>query len=409
MTIPTPPDNPILENWGKGNNNLASKDRLPAGFVRHSENVDPAPGGRLELRTGFELARETVDGRGMLGLGQFLLVADGTDLIEINTRTNSSRILRTIAGAGPLQGAELNGVMYFCTANECLEYNGVAVRQWGVQQVTHQPVPSYTAGGSLVAGTYQLAVTHVDADGREGGTGRPIVITVPDNSTLTITLPAPPAGGKTQLYVSHNEGSTLYLQHSVTAPGLVNVGFVRDDTALLGTMMLQAPPPGHMVTAHNATLVVAIGDVAWATLPFRPHLMDRAKSFYQFPAQIGAMVSVAPSLYVSADKSYRLTDIETSTPSAETVLEYPAVPGTAVLLPDGRGAWMTKFGQVVLPASGAPTLSNEGVFAPTVAERGASAVVDHNGNQLIVTSMQGQQSSNQLAATDSFEGRVINP
>jgi hypothetical protein len=408
MAIP-PPENPIYAEWSKGNNNLASKDRLPAGFVRRSVNVDPTPGGRLQLRTGFEKVYTAAAARGMLSLGDNLLVADGTSLIEFNTRTNSSRVVRTIAGAGVLVGAELAGVLYFCTENECLEYNGTEVRPWGVQQVAAQPVPSAVAGGSLAAGVYQLAVTFLDQWGREGGTDRPIVITVADGQSLSVSLPTPPAGGKTLLYVSHNEGATLYLQHSVTAPGTVLVGFVRDDTARLATALLQAPTPGHIVATHNATLVLAIGPVLWATLPFRAHLMDRAKSFYQFPATIGAVISVAPALYVSADKSYRLVGVETSTPEAETVLEYPAVPGTAVQLPDGRGAWMSKFGQIILPAAGAPIVANEGVFAPALVSSGAAAVVNHNGNQLIVTSTQGQQGANQLAATDSFEGEIISP
>jgi hypothetical protein len=117
----------ITDNWVKGANNIAPADRLPEGHVRSALNVDPTPGGKFIIRTGFDQVYAGTAPRAILAHKGKLLIADGTDLVEFDTNTNSGRVLRTIAGAGQLVGDEHAGVLYFCTANECLEYDGEAV------------------------------------------------------------------------------------------------------------------------------------------------------------------------------------------------------------------------------------------------------------------------------------------
>ena len=107
------------QGWSKGVNNTAQDKRVPEGFVRHAVNVDATPDGLLTARIGYERLYQGTAVRGVLSLGQKLLVADGTDLVEVDA-SGGSRVLRTIAGAGQFVGAELNGVLYFSTADECL-------------------------------------------------------------------------------------------------------------------------------------------------------------------------------------------------------------------------------------------------------------------------------------------------
>lgn len=394
-------------DWSRGANNVASKDRLPEGAVRHAVNLDPLPGGRLALRAGYERVYAGTDVRGVLALGNKLLVADGTSLVEVNVDTGAQRVVRAIAGAGSFAGCVLNDVLYFSTANECLQYDGSEVIPWGVPDVLYQPPVTSGAGGGLVEGYYQVAVTYTDAWGREGGTDRPVVIFAQTNDALSIAVDAIPTGCRANVYVGSLNGSTLYLQNTVSSVGTVVVGQVRDDTARCDTVLTRAPRPGTQVVSHNATLAVASNNTVEITKPMQPHLVDRVRGFLQFSADVGAMVS-AGALFISADKCYALTNVEGDGISQSTVLEFPAVPGTAVQLPDGRGAWMTRYGQAITNGSGVDLVNRE-TFAPIETSEGTAGVLDNNGNQLVVTTLRGVNRANPLAASDFFVGEIVNP
>lgn len=391
------------QGWSKGVNNMAQDKRVPDGFVRHAVNVDATPDGILASRIGYERLYQGTAVRGVLSLGQKLLVADGTDLVEVDA-SGGSRVLRTIAGAGQFVGAELNGTLYFSTANECLKYDGVTVSRWGVPDVFYQPVVSETAG-SLPPGHYQVAMTLVDTDGVEGGTDRPVVIKITSGAIIVFVPPLDP-GYKANIYVSAVDGDTLYLQQTVAGDTEVVVSIVRDDRARCQTVLARAPTPATRITKHNASLVMVDGSTVWWTKPMQPHLIDRTKGFVQYPTTVGEVGSDG-ALFVSADKCYALTNIETDDIAQSTVLEFPAYSGTGVTLSDGRFAWMTKYGQAISDA-GKMTLVNSGSFVPAEAAAGAAGVVDHNGSQTIITTTRNSTGGNSMAAADYFLGEILN-
>lgn len=400
-------ENTIKSNWSKGANNLATVDRLPEGYARNLVNVDPHPGGRLDLRAGYEKIYPGTAVRGVLALRDKLLIADGTNLVEFNTTTNTYRTLRSIAGAGPFVGDYVNDVLYFCTANECLRYDGTNVYTWGVADVDVQPGLALTNGG-LVSGDYQMAMTYTDPNGLEGGTDRPAVIAVPTNGGLVVTVSQIPAGHTANVYVGSTYGATLYLQATLTAPGTVVLTNLRDDTARCNTVLMSAPLPGTQVAAHHGVLAVANGNVLQLTVPMRAHLVQRSVGFLQFGADIGMALHAEGNLFVSAERCYVLTELETDRISQRVVLQYPAVAGTGVRLPDGRGTWMTQYGQAITRGAEVDLVNRES-FVPMTAASGAAGVVDHNGNQMVVTTLKGLNRPNLLAASDFAEGEILNP
>ena len=392
-------------DWSKGANNISPADRLPDGFVRSAVNVDPTPGGKLVLRAGYEKLYDGSNARGLLALGTKLLIADGADLVEFDTLTNSARVLRTIASTGRFVGDDMGGKLYICTENEALMYDG-EIKPWGVPDVRAQPQVTLVDGG-LIAGLYNVAITYTDAWGREGGTDNPLLLNVPANGGMQVQLPTPPAGCTINVYAGHAQGSTLYWQGTYDAAVLVSLTVLRDDTQRLGTQLMREPVVGSLVVSHNGCLLVAAGRTVWATAPLRPHLMDRQRRFFQYPADVGAMMSTGEALFVSADKSYALTNVETDTPTQRTVLEFPAIPGTAVILPDGRGAWMTQYGQAITEGENLD-LVNRQSFTVGQPTSGAAGVVENNGNQMVVTSTRGGNGPNGLAASDYFFGEILN-
>lgn len=391
-------------DWSAGANNIAPRDRLPEASLRAAVNVDPLPGGRLAARARYQRRYAGSAVRAVLALGDKLLIADGAELVEFNPQANSSRVLRSIAGAGPMVGDELNGRLYFCTANEALEYDGSIVRPWGVPDVLQQPAVSLGDGGILQAGQYQLAMTYTDQWGREGGTDRALVVAAQAGEQLLVSVPQLPAGCTANLYVSSVNGSALYLQRRASIAGEVAIGSVTDDTQRCETVLCRAPQPGHLACAHNGTLAVGIDRHVQLTRPMRPHLVDRARDFYQYPQRIGMLLSANGALFVSADRVHALSAAETAEVSQSRALEYPAIPGSGVKLPDGRAAWVTRYGVAVAGPDGVRLLTLN-TYAPGTALRGAAGVLDFNGNQLIVSTLIGRTGAS-LASTDRFLGEV---
>lgn len=395
------------QNWSAGANNIAPRDRMPEGAVRAAVNMDPNVGGTFTLRAGYERLYEGQAVRGVLALGERLLIADGEDLVEFDLGSNSHRVIRQIAASGRFVGDEHAGRLYLCTENECLEYDGSVIRPWGVPDVLMQPqVVALAQGGALQAGHYRVAVTYTDAWGREGGTDKPLIIAVGAGGVLQVTLPVPPAGCTLNLYCSARDSATLYRQGSYAAGGPVAVGSVRDDTERLESILQRAPVPGDHVLSHNGVLLIADRHVLWQTVPMSPHLVHRRSGFFQFPAEIGALLSDG-SVFVSADRCYAISGIETATPEQRVVLDVPAIPGTAVKLPDGRGAWMTRYGQALTVDGMTMQFPNRPAFAVPDHTEGAAGVLEHNGNQMIVTSARGG-AQNGLAASDYFYGEILN-
>lgn len=394
----------VRRSWPGGINNRADWRAVPDGFVRDSVNIDPLSGRGLALREGYEAIYRGNNVRGCLAVGTSLLIADGTDLVHFDTRTNSASVLGQIAGVGRFNGTVLNDELFFCTENETYRFRDGVLRSWGVNTVSYQPVPNVVAGG-LAAGEYQCAVTFVDAFGDEGGTTSALLLAVGDGAGLLFDLPNPPAGGKTRLYVGPVQSSTLYLQFEGTGQFLVSN--VDDSTARLETMHMRAPMPADHITSHNSMLLLADDKVLWHTEPMRPHLRSPLRGFFQWSSSIGGVISGDNGVFVSAGETYHLTQFETTEPVQDKVFDFPAVPGSFTRTPDNGVVWMTRYGLAKSDGRGKATLLSEKNFVPQLGESGRSEVLETNGNQLVVTTMMPGQDGNPLAASDYYEGEIV--
>lgn len=391
-----------------GIDNRANSKSVPAGFLRDAVNVDPLGGGVLGLRTGYTRRTTAASARGALTVKDQILYADGTDLVAFDVRTDSTQVLAQIAGSGRLVGTVWNEELFFCTENQTLRYDGNTLRPWGVPTVYQQPLPQLTNGG-LAAGMYLFACTFTDAVGDEGATVNPILMNVPANGGVVIDMPAPPAGGTTRLWAGPRDSGTLHLQAEGSGPTLLST--ITDSTQRLDLINHSAPLVADHLEESNGVILAASGKTLWFTLPFRPHLLTLAASFFQYPADIDVVVSVDGAagpggVYVCADKTYWVTDVETDAPKQKTLLPYGAVAGTAARLPDNRVCWMTRYGLAVGDESGKIQLISANNFVPDPAEQGASGMLEHNGNQLVVTTMRST-GDNPLAASDFYDLEIV--
>lgn len=394
------------DNWAGGAHNRNSADRLPETFYRHAVNLDPVGGGKLQLRAGYSKVYPGTKVRGALDFGDNILLADGPNLVEFNTRTNSSRVLRAIAAAGDFAGCVYNNELFFCTANESLRYDGNTVRAWGVPTMPAQPAVVVSGGGAIGAGTFAFAATFIDQYGLEGGTGPSQAFLSHGEQKAVFTLPDPPAGGKVRLYMGRADSATLYLQHEASAGGDFPITALRDDTATCETQFHTAPPQGHLIAALKGSLLIAVDGVLWNTVPLRPHLVRRAHGFVQYPRRISVLAALDDGAFVVADKTYFLSGVGADK-QQPAIHDASAVAGSQADLPGKRVAWMTQYGPVIGSAGGTLEFLTEAHYAPDTASQGRSAVVEHNGNQLLVTTQRGIPARNGLGMGDFVSGMEI--
>ncbi len=398
---------PVLRGpWPVGINNKTNEKAIPEGAIRDSVNYDPSPDGVLRARAGYQKVMPGTAIRGALEVAGHILIADGTQLVDFNTETNSHTVLKTIAGSGRFAGAVLNNELFFCTENESLRYKDGVLRRWGVPTVTNQPVPTIGAG-ALIAGTYQCAATFVDAHGDEGGTTNAIIITVPNGSSLRFPALTPPPGGRVRLYVGAVNGATLYLQHDGVGPYVCSS--ISDAVSRLETQFMHEPTPGSRIAAHNGVLLTADDSVLHMTMPLRPHLRSAIKGWFQFPAPVDMVISGDGGLFVSADKTYFLTDIESPAPTSRKVFDFGAVRGSETKGLRNEVMWMTRYGLAKSDGTGNAILTSEANFVPELATSANSTLLESNGNQLVVTTMQAVKGPNPLAASDTYDVEIVNP
>jgi len=383
-------------SWGQGSNNIARPSRLPVAetgdsAVRTLVNMDVGPDGVPTLRAGYAKVYPGEDVRAAFAVGKFVVVVDGVDLVSYNTATDETSPLGTLSSLAPVAGAVLNSTLYLSSTSDSLRTDGVSLSPWAVS--TPGAALSLVSGG-LPAGVYRVAVTAVGAGGEESG-ANPMSIRVPDGSGLLVqTTDARPL----RLYASVADGETMYYQRVLL--NSATLATVDDASERLTTENLAPLGDCASLCAHHSVLLGRSGRCVFFTSPMYPHLTHPVRGFFQYGGTVDVVAPTDGGVYVVADKTWFLTGLETDTPQQRVVLELGAVADTQVTLPDGRVAWFTKYGQAIGDQNGSVTLVNRDAYAPDTAGIGSAGLVDHDGHQMVVTTMRGVTSPNNLATGD---------
>lgn len=376
-----------------GSNNIAKPERLPEGAVVDAVNMDFTVGGKAELRTGFTKIRDGVDVRAIFNAGDNLVVVEGDKVIRIAAGIESH--VATVS-QGPVAAVFVNNKLYLNTIAESIAI-GATVEKWGADS------PAFEAkliAGSLKAGVYKVAVTEV-VSGVESGCW-PVSISVGDGQSIVVTS----AGGvNMRLYSSVANGKTLYYQG--IASSYNEISSPVDDTARLETEMLTSLPFCESLTSYHGMIVGSRGRFILHTKPMHYHLHNPESDYLQFPSQITLIAAVRDGVYVCADKTYFIANFGSPEMMQRTVAEFGAVAGTAVKLPNGTVAWFSQYGQVIGNLDGSIELINKGAYSPSITASGAASLLEHNGNQTIVTTMSGSQKDSCLKSNDYWDIEVI--
>ena len=395
-------------NWKLGIDNRSPSARIAEGCVRDAVNFQPTDAGTFALRPGFRSVYSGASVRAVFPVGNGnLLVADGSNMVEVDPYSRSSSVLCTITPAGPVAAGELNGEIFIASAAEMLRHKNGAVKSWRVPTAPDNFAVTVVPG-SLMAGLYRLACTFVDKDGRESGVLSPQRVSLSGDTAMQVLVPAAPADHSVRLYAGPANSETLYLQQ--TGAGQFDLRAIRDDSARLTTLGLAAVPMPTLIDSIGARLILQVGKTVILSRPFHPHLHSPVSDFFQYDSVPAVVLPCGSGLFVCAgDATYFLSGADSDQPSQVRVLEYGAVSGTGRKLTDGRVAWMTRLGIVAGTKDGQAAPINSEKFVPRLAERGATGLVNGSGGSVLVTTMRGSSSVNPLAARDYFDAEVINP
>lgn len=386
-----------LLDFSLGINNIAQVDALPAGAVRQLLNVDPVVGGALQTRAQQSLVEAIANCRGAIEIvDDLLIVADR--LRRFSPLVGHSVDIGPAPAGTKVIGAELNGDGFLQIGVTQLRVRGNTVGPWAIPEFSVQVT---RPTGALQAGVYRVAVTSVDVFGAESG-ATPIILTLEEGRALQLDWTKPDGAERCKVYVSAADGETLYFQGYADDSYLVSL--VRDDQERMTTMNLQPPPLADWIARYKGRLVLASGATLWGTSPFSPHLVDYTSDFVSYDSPITMLQPVDDGIFVATTKrTYFLSNFTREDAALPAKAEFGAVPGSQVLLPDGRATWLTPYGQAFGSPGGGLELPQRERYAPAITEAASAGVVDYNGVQMVVTNLQGAVHQNPLYVSDSFD------
>lgn len=286
---------------------------------------------------------------------------------------------------------------------------------------TPEPPSVTVSGGALDAGSYEVSVTAVDADGRESGASGGIAVTCGNNGGFSVTLRALPVGtAKWRLYVSAPNGEVLYQQGEYPVNVLsASVGNLAPSAAL-ETQWLHPLLPCQVLRYGHSRLYGLAGNVLIWSEEYRlglmhpdNHIVLGAEATLLEPLGDGESSGV----WVADHKrTYFLSGADPN--NWQQIARYPhaAVPGTSTTLPgtyfglettDLVAYWMAANGT---PCIGLSTgqlipLREDALALPAHAERGATGLMLFDGIRQLLTTTIGA-GANLAQASDRIDATV---
>lgn len=427
--VPNNAVRPIL-GWPAGVNNRTPENALPTDefgnivALRQAVNVDLTNEGKPKRRGGF--ARRVVGRAHSLyrHAGHMMAVVDGT--LTAYTPDLEAVAVRAGLSDTPLGWASVPELgLSWWSDGQLIRAVGPALEDMPVwtAAVSQCSAAAVAGTGGLAAGTYQLAVTYVDAYGRESGTTLALEVDVEAGGGIAVSsLPANSGAAKARVYVSQANGAVLYwaLDIALPAVGAYLVGAGHRGKPL-ETQWLEPLPAGHMLAAFATRLFAARENVLFWSEPLQYGLTRLSKNYARFGGRISMLASVAEGensagLFVATDKTtYFMTGADPKEWSRIQRYPHGVVEGTATTVAasffgseyTGTAAfWLANNGVFCLGLpSGTVVPLTEKTLALPGFERGAALLRERAGVRSIVATMLGG-TANAFAVSDSAVAEI---
>ena len=335
----------VTLDFSKGANNRSPANRLPSGFVRGATNVIARADGSLSISPGAEL-KHAGDVRGAHWFAGQLIIADEYGLARMNEDASGYEQL-TVGAFNSICAADVGSLLYLQAGSKRMLYDGLSI-----VDVPRKPEPPSvsTISGGMRAGRYKVCTVSVSIlggsqAGREirSAPSYPSYIDLEDGQGIAVM-----AHGI--IFVSQPNGSELY--HQCSASGQIELTSARYDTEPLDGAGLVMFPICSGLCSVGSQIAGFSGQSVFYSVPFFPWLHDPVSGVLSFPSKVESIAGDGRTLYVSADKLYEVTGIDTDTPSMSVAHNRKVFGLTAML--DGGVFGMTDFGPIILPGSKLP-------------------------------------------------------
>lgn len=325
-----------------GINNVLPQERLSPDALTVATNVDAGLTGELRRREGYALAAEGCHKNLFQAEGFLLATCDG-DLKNVDTGT----VLYAGLGSSRVWYAQLpDGRVAWSNDLICGLTDGVTATAWGVPIPPSVGALTEIAGG-LYPGDYQWQITYVRlSDGLEGGPAYSSApVRVEDGGVFLSGLPVE-AGYKINVYLTSHDGGRAFYAGSTTN-GLFSFTGKNDELVLpCRTEFMQPAPAGRCLAAWRNRVLVADGNVLYASSPNTVELFDVRRDFKQFVEPITAVIPVDDGIYVGTERELAfLAGDRFDSLVYRRVVNGPVVLGSGVqvraeLVKQGEGAGM---------------------------------------------------------------------
>lgn len=281
-----------------GINNVLPQERLSPDALTVAKNVDAGLTGELRRRQGYALAAEGCHKNLFQAEGFLLATCDG-DLKNVDT----GAVLYAGLGSSRVWYAQLpDGRVAWSNGLICGLTDGATATTWGV------PIPPSVGAlteiaGDLYPGEYQWQITYVRlSDGLEGGPAYSSApVRVEDGGVFLSGLPVE-SGYKINVYLTSHDGGRAFYAGSTTN-GLFSFTGKNDELTLpCRTEFMQPAPAGRCLATWRNRVLVADGNVLYASAPNTAELFDVRRDFKQFVDPITAVIPVDDGIYVGTEK-----------------------------------------------------------------------------------------------------------
>lgn len=327
--------------------------QISGNYLRRAENVDIDNSGNLRRRESELLVQALTDAHSLhlTSATAGYLVRDSV-LYAITLPTYAESFAKLLTSNDPVSWLPIGDDLYFSNGTDSGRITQGLFFPLGL------PTPDAPAcnavGGSLSAGTYQVAVSYFNSvTGEEGGisaSSNPVIA-----GGLQVALPAETTGAThANVYVSAADGSVPMLARSV-ALGAATTTFTTPPTqGRESNGRYEDPLPAGTLFSSNGRLCSFSGSTVYVGLPFRPGYYLPAEGYIPFPAEVSIAIDNQAGTFIAADKTYWVPgDLGAVEGALATVLPYGAVPGTAFSSPNkSEVGWFGVQGFVIGKTSG---------------------------------------------------------
>jgi len=327
--------------------------QISGNYLRRAENVDIDNSGNLRRRESELLVQALTDAHSLhlTSATAGYLVRDSV-LYAITLPTYAESFAKLLTSNDPVSWLPIGDDLYFSNGTDSGRITQGLFFPLGL------PTPDAPAcnavGGSLTAGTYQVAISYYNSvTGEEGGisaSSNPVIA-----GGLQVALPAETTGAThANVYVSAADGSVPMLARSV-ALGAATTTFTTPPTqGRESNGRYEDPLPAGTLFSSNGRLCSFSGSTVYVGLPFRPGYYLPAEGYIPFPAEVSIAIDNQAGTFIAADKTYWVPgDLGAVEGALATVLPYGAVPGTAFSSPNkSEVGWFGVQGFVIGKTSG---------------------------------------------------------